>query len=76
MGTFTVTFSDVDGRVKGVVASKKEEPIEGKNLGLVKLPSDIDPTNSFYQTIALDCIHVPNHSICSIVIGGVLYKWC
>jgi hypothetical protein len=74
MGTFTITFSDVDGSVEEVDTSKGN--VERIELKYVKLPSHIDPAISFYQTIALNCIHIPGSSICSIVIGGVLYKWC
>ena len=78
MGTFTLTFSDVDGSVTEVKAYhnvKEERPVTNKNIGEM-VPTDIDPSVSFQQAVTLDFIHKPGNSICSIVIGGVLYKWC
>ena len=77
MGTFTVTFSDVDGSVVAVSATKdkSQADVPGIGLGKVKI-DDIEPSESFQQAVTLDFIHKPGRSICSIIVGGILFKWC
>ena len=77
MGTITVTFSDVDGEVGVVSVHKDKSPVEVKEIPLGGVTiKDYEPCESFQQSVTLDFIHKPGRSICSIIVGGRLFRWC
>ena len=81
MAEFNVIFDDTNGSVVRVEPPKeKMENLDKFDIALVTkdpaLAKELFPENSFQQIQTLQFIHKPGRSICEMVVGGILFKWC
>jgi hypothetical protein len=81
MAEFKVIFDDTNGSVVRVEPpEEKMKSLEDIEIALVTkdpdLAKDWFPVGTFQQIQTLQFIHKPGRSICEIVVGGILFRWC
>jgi hypothetical protein len=81
MAEFKVIFDDTNGSVVSVEPpQEKIKNLDKIDIALVTKDPALAkiwfPDESFQQIQTLQFIHKPGRSICEMVVGGILFKWC
>ena len=80
MARFKIVFNAKNGRVIKVQPPENYDDTYGEyeieNLTTAQIEDFFEPGTSWKQSRTVNFTHKPGGSICSIVIGGRLYRWC